>query len=136
MRYLSLVVLLLAVPAHATIQRTFVSANGSDAALCTRTNPCRNFAAAITQTSPDGEVIVLDSAGYGAFAITKAITIAAPLGVHAALTVFAGDGITVTADASDVVILRNIYVNSLGGTNGVNVNQAKALHCERMVVNG
>src|SRR5437588_645215 len=65
-----------AAPAHAapaaptsvaagSAQRTFVSANhGNDANPCTVTSPCRNFAAAIAQTAPGGEVIVPD-AGVG-----------------------------------------------------------------------
>jgi parallel beta helix pectate lyase-like protein len=120
----------------ATVQRTFVSATGLDTNTCARDQPCRNFAAAISQTSANGEVIVLDSAGYGHFTVDKAVTIAAPLGVHAALTIFSGDGITVNANPSDIVILRNIYVNSLGGASGVTISQVGAAHLEHLVVNG
>src|SRR5439155_15852306 len=48
--------------ASGSAQRTFVSANhGNDANPCPVTLPCRNFAAAIAQAAPGGEVIVLDS---------------------------------------------------------------------------
>ena len=74
------------------VQRTFVAANGSDAHPCSLAQPCRSFAAAIANTDPNGEIIVFDSAGYGVVAITKSVTIAAPPGVYAGITVFSGDG--------------------------------------------
>jgi hypothetical protein len=59
------VTLLTPAAASATIQRTFVASTGNDANPCTLAQPCRGFARAVSQTSPSGEVIVLDSAGYG-----------------------------------------------------------------------
>src|SRR5207245_7143697 len=107
----------------ALAQRTFVSAaTGNDANPCTRTAPCRNFAAAIAQTSPGGEVIVLDSGGYGTFTIAQAISIIAPPGVYAGISVFAGTGITISAGASDVVTLRGLTLTGLGGFAGIDFN--------------
>src|SRR4029450_4715446 len=71
------------------IQRTFVRSDGVDTDPCTLQKPCRGFAAAILLTDPAGEVIVLDSAGYGAVTITKAVSIIAPTGVYAGISVFA-----------------------------------------------
>jgi hypothetical protein len=76
-------------------QRTFVASYGSDANPCSLTAPCRGFAAAVAQTSTDGEVIVLDSAGYGTVTIAQSVSIIAPPGVYAGISVFSGDGITV-----------------------------------------
>src|SRR5215467_3454576 len=90
----------------AQVQRTFVSGLGNDANPCSRTAPCRTFAQAISQTNSSGEVYVLDSAGYAIFTITKPVSIVAPPGVTAGISVFSGDGITITAGASDIVILR------------------------------
>jgi hypothetical protein len=60
-------------------QRTFVSAgNGSDANACTRQAPCRNFGTAMAQTDSGGEVIVLDSGGYGVVTINQSVSIVAP----------------------------------------------------------
>src|SRR6266571_6657569 len=84
--------------AAALAQRTFVSAaTGNDANPCTRTAPCRNFAAAIAQTQSGGEVVVLDSGGYGTVTITQAVSLVAPAGVYAGISVFSGTGITVNA---------------------------------------
>jgi hypothetical protein len=56
-------------------QRSFVSAEkGSDANLCTRQQPCRNFAAAVVQTDPGGEIVALDSGGYGVVSITQSVS--------------------------------------------------------------
>src|SRR5215471_13629595 len=80
-------------------QRTFVSGGGNDLNACSRTAPCRTFGHAISQTSVGGEVIVLDSAGYGAFTITQAVSIIAPPGIYAGISVFSGDGIDINAGA-------------------------------------
>jgi hypothetical protein len=86
-------------------------------------------------TNAGGEVIVLDSAGYGAFSIGKAISIIAPSGVYAGISVFSGDGIDVTAGASDTVILRGLTVNSQGGANGIVFNTGGTFHIENCVIN-
>jgi hypothetical protein len=123
--------------ASAQSQRTFVSGGGSDANPCSRTAPCRTFGQAISQTNPGGEVIVLDSAGYGAFAITSAVSITAPPGVYAGIAVFSGDGIDINAGASDIVILRGLTVNNQGSTGGgIVFSGGAALHIESCIVNG
>jgi len=125
-----------AAAAPATIQRTFVSTSGSDANPCTRTEPCRNFAAGIAQATAGGEVVALDSGGYGAFTINKPITIAGAPGEHVAITAFAGTGIDVNAGASDTVILRNLYLKGLGGLTGISFTAGGALYLDRVVVVG
>ena len=61
------VVALAGVPlvASAGGQRTFVASTGDDGDPCSLSLPCRSFAAAILQTNAGGEVVVLDSGGYG-----------------------------------------------------------------------
>jgi hypothetical protein len=95
--------------------RTWVSPAGVDTNPCTREQPCRNFAAAITAVAAGGEVVALDSAGYGPVTITKSVTIVAPVGVHAAIAPSSGNAITVSATATDQIVLRNLYLNSQGG---------------------
>ena len=117
---LALCALAVASAADAASQRTFVASYGSDAsAACSLALPCRAFAAAIAQTNPGGEVIVLDSAGYGPVTITKAVSIIAPAGVYAGVSVATGDGIVVNAGAADVVKLRGLRLNGTGGANGI-----------------
>src|SRR5215467_7417803 len=99
----TLVATIASTDAYALSNRTFVSGNGSDANPCSLAAPCRSFTGAIAQTSPGGEIAVLDTAGYGAVTINKSVSIVNEEGVEAGITVTAGDGITITAAVFDVV---------------------------------
>jgi hypothetical protein len=102
----------------ATAQRTFVASYGSDANPCSLTLPCRGFAAAVSQTNAGGEVIVLDSAGYGPVTITQSVSIIAPAGVYAGISVpVGGTGILIDGIAI-AVKLSGISINGLGGGGG------------------
>jgi hypothetical protein len=129
---------LLASASMAQVQRTFVSGLGNDGNPCSRAAPCRTFPQAISQTNASGEIYVLDSAGYAAFTITKSVSIVAPPGVTAGISVFSGNGITINAVASDIVILRGLTVNNQGSSgSGIVFNSAGGtLHVENCVVNG
>ena len=119
--------------AAATVQRTFVASTGNDANPCSLAQPCRGFARAITQTSPSGEVIVLDSAGYGPVTITKSVSLIAPAGIHAGITVISGDGITVNVP-NGVVVLCGLTISGQGGANGIILLAASRLRIENCVI--
>jgi hypothetical protein len=119
--------------AATTAQRTFVASTGSDVNPCSIAAPCRGFARAITQTSAAGEVIVLDSAGYGPVTVTKSVSIIAPPGIYGGISVFSGDGITVNAPGA-IVVLRGLSINGQGGNNGIVVQAAARLRVENCVV--
>ena len=119
--------------ASATSQRTFVASTGDDANPCSLAQPCRGFARAVSQTSPSGEVVVLDSAGYGPVTITTSVSIIAPAGIHAGITVFSGDGITVNVPGG-VVVLRGLTISGQGGANGVYLLAAQRLRIESCVI--
>jgi hypothetical protein len=118
-------------------QRTFVHSpplgNDANAASnCSLANPCRSFNIAIGVTDPDGEVVILDTAGYGKMTIGKAIKVIGPSGVYGGISVFSGDdGVTINAGASDVVTLRGLDISGLGGVNGVNIVTAGVVHIEK-----
>ncbi len=110
-----LLVLLTPVTVSATTaQRTFVASNGSDVHPCTLSQPCRSFAAAIAKTSDGGEAVVLDSAGYGPVTITQSVSIIAPEGIYAGITVTSGVGIIVNGAGIEVA-LRGLSINGQGG---------------------
>src|SRR5215469_6005800 len=135
--FASFLVLMIISSASAQVQRTFVSALGSDSNPCSRTSPCRTFAQAIAATNPGGEVVVLDSAGFGPVTITKPVSITAPPGVYAGISVFSGDGIDINAGPTDTVILHGLTINNQGGTgSGIVFTAGGALHVENCVVNG
>jgi hypothetical protein len=119
-------------------QRAFVSAaTGSDANSCTRDLPCRTIAAAISNVAAGGEVVVLDSGGYGTFTASKAVSVEAPAGVYAGVTATSGDGIVVSAGATDIVVLRGLTIyGSSGVQNGINFTSGGALYVENCVING
>jgi hypothetical protein len=124
---------LLASPASSdAAQRTFVASYGVDANPCSVTQPCRTFAAAVALTSANGEVIVLDSAGYGPVTISQPVAIIASPGAYAGITVFSGDGITVGGTFGPVV-LRGLTINGQGGNRGIVVTYG-VVHVESCTV--
>jgi hypothetical protein len=117
----------LACPASAA-QRTFVATSGTDANPCSLASPCCSFTAAIAAVDPGGEVIALESGGYGAFAVVGKYP--APQGIYAGISVFAAtDGIVVDA-AGNTVALRGLVINGQGGNNGVVVTNANTVHLD------
>jgi hypothetical protein len=123
--------------ADAAVQRTFVASDGSDANTCTISLPCRTFGAAIAQTIAGGEVIVLDSAGYGAVTITQSVSITAPTGVYAGISVMSGHGVTIATAVTDTVVLRGLTINNVGSTGrGIYITGAGAVRIEDVKVAG
>lgn len=110
-------------------QRTFVSTGGSDANPCTAAAPCRSFGAALLQTNANGEIVAVDSGGYGPVTIDKSVTIVAAPGVHAAISVLSGDGIVIDG-LGPVVTLRNLAISGLGGNYGVRILSAGQVYVE------
>lgn len=102
--------------AHAMSPQTYVSVNGNDGNTgvgCPATAPCRSFGAALGVTSPYGEIVAMDSGDYAPVTITQSVTLKAAPGVDATIFSPYGDGITITAGASDMVILRGLNLNGL-----------------------
>src|SRR5215472_17792091 len=84
-----------AAPAQTQPARVFVAAQGSDSNPCTFAAPCRGFQHAHDTVAANGEIDVLDPAGYGALTINKSISIQGH--GYAGIAVSSGDGITITA---------------------------------------
>ncbi|MEO8677056.1 MAG: hypothetical protein ABI569_15890, partial [Casimicrobiaceae bacterium] len=118
-----------------TAQRTFVASNGNDLNVCSLASPCRSFGAAIVKTTSGGEVVVLDSAGYGPVVITKPVSIIAPPGVYAGVSVLSGTGVVVNPVVGKVT-LRGLTINALGGTTGIDYQSGDSLYLDSVVVNG
>src|SRR5437867_12379308 len=85
--------------AFAQLSRSAVSVNGSDSNACTPAAPCRTFSHAITVTNPGGEMIALDSGGYGPFTIDRPIFVQAAPGIYAGLAASSGAAISVIPGA-------------------------------------
>jgi hypothetical protein len=117
-------------------QRTFVASNGLDTNTCSLAAPCRSFATAISKTNPTGEVIVLDSAGYGPVTITQSVAIIAPQGVYAGISVPAAMSGIVVNGSGILVKLSGLTINGQGGQNGIQFLDGSRLVVERCTVVG
>jgi hypothetical protein len=134
-RFALLSLLGLSFAASALPQRTFVASNGSDDNPCSLTSPCRSLGTAVGAVADGGEVLVLDSAGYGPVTITKSVSIIAPPGVYAGISAATADGVTVDGASIDVV-LRGLTINGIGATTGIAFQQGSSVHVENCVVSG
>ena len=104
----------------ATAPRTFVASTGMDTNPCSRVAPCRSFTAALAQTTSGGSIIVVDSAGYGPVNIGQSVSLIAPPGVYAGITVTFGVAIGINGtSATDVIVLRGLSIEGLGGFSGI-----------------
>jgi hypothetical protein len=121
-------------PAALGAQRTFVSTGGNDANACSLAAPCRSFGTAIAHTDPDGEIIVLDSGGYGRVTIDRSVTITAPPGVYAGISVFAGTNGIDIATAGVRATLVGLTINGQGGFRGIAATDFTELRVERCVI--
>lgn len=130
-------ILSLAAPgALAAAQRSFVASTGLDGNPCSLTQPCRSFAVAMAQTLPGGEVVILDSAGYGPLTIDKSVSIIAPPGVYAGISVTSGTGVTITGTGL-TVLLRGLSVTGVGGSTGIYVGATDSeVHIDDVTVSG
>jgi len=128
---LVLAALALAAPLSALNNRSAVSIAGLDSNPCTPASPCRSFGAAMLATAATGEIIALDTAGYGPFTIDRAVTVSGAAGVHAAITTTSGDGITVNAAGAQVLV-RNLVLVGPGGANAIHgaaATELRIVHC-------
>ena len=149
----SLIALVLAVIATTASgvapQRTFVASYGLDTNPCSLASPCRGFQAAIDAVAQGGEVVAIDTAGYGAMAIHKSVSVIVPTGVHAGLSPSSGIPIPgypgqytvvlIDVASTDVVVLRGLVIAHQGNvTGGIDwVGQGGGIvHVENTVVSG
>jgi hypothetical protein len=130
--------------AAAATPGAFVSSGGNDTNPCSRAAPCRTIQAAINAVTSGGTVVALDSAWFGSnVTINKSVSVTAPPGVFAGISVASGDGITIKLPSS-VVTGRNEYVTLQGltitsqllGGNGVVFSSGDQLEIEKCVIHG
>jgi hypothetical protein len=93
-------------PIRSAAARSFVASYGVDTNPCSLSQPWRSFDAAIQQTPAGGEIVALDSAGYGAFTVDRSISITAAPGVFA--------GVSVTTTGAQIVASNPIVVRLRG----------------------
>lgn len=129
--------ILVSFEATAAAQRTFVATTGNDAnvgANCSLALPCRSFGAALGVTSPNGELVVVDSGGYGRVTINTSVAITAPAGVYAGISVFSGTNGVDIAGPGIRVVLRGLTINGQGGDSGISISSGNDVVVERSAI--
>ncbi len=111
--------LALTVSAQAQNNRSFVATTGLDTNNCTSAAYCRTFARALAVTNSGGEVVVVNSGGYGPFSITQPVTITAT-GIDAAITQTAPLQSAITINTTGNVTITGLNLNG-GGTGGYGI---------------
>jgi hypothetical protein len=126
-------------PAEAAVGRAFVASYGADANTsvnCGPTAPCRTLSAALSVVSSGGEVIVLDSAGYGPvpITITQSVSVIAAPGATARVTA-SGNVTAITVNGAGIrVILDGLAIIGSGGATGIFFQQGASLSLHRIEV--
>ena len=119
-------------PAQAQ-SRVFVAAQGSDGNPCTFALPCRTFQHAHDVVAANGEIDVLDPAGYGALTISKAISIQGH--GFSGISASGGNAITINAGAGDNISLRGLLIDGVGtGGIGIAFNSGGSLNIQDGVI--
>jgi hypothetical protein len=115
--------------------RVFVAAQGSDSNPCSFALPCRTFQHAHDTVAANGEIDVLDPAGYGAVTITKSISIQGH--GFSGISVASGTAITINAGASDKINLRGLLLDGVGtGSSGIDFTSGASLSIQDSLIRG
>jgi hypothetical protein len=96
---------------------------------------CRSISRALAVTNAGGEIIAVNSGGYGPFVINQSVSVVSPLGVDAAITATSGNAIDITNPAAKV-LLRGLDVNSQGADFGIIGDDFAVLSIENCTVDG
>lgn len=125
-----------AAPAQAQPTRVWVAGMGNDTGTCPRQAPCKTFTFAHGVVAAGGEITVLDPSGYGTVNITKSVSIVSDNGSgEASVATFSGDGISINAGPSDVVILRGLVIDGLNNaTGGIHFVTGGTLHIQNSLI--
>jgi Right handed beta helix region len=117
-------------------ERDFVASYGSDSNPCSFTQPCRTFQAAVNAVLAGGEITAIDSAGFGAIVINKAVTITSPAGVEASIAPIANStAIEIDAGPNDAVAIRGLTLEGAAtGRSGVIFNSGGALEIQNCII--
>jgi hypothetical protein len=97
------------------------------------TQPCRTFQQAYNTTAANGEIDVLDPAGYGAITITHGISIQAH--GFGGITATSGSAITISVTTSDPVTLNGLLIDGGGtGNFGIDITSGPSVQILNRVV--
>ena len=114
--------------------RSFVSITGSDLNDCTVSAYCRTLAEALVVTNPGGEVVVVDSGGYGPVTITRPVVITA-IGIDASISETTPGLNAITINTTGNVTINGLNLSGGGtGNDGVSVQAVGFLRLYNMQI--
>src|SRR5271169_468531 len=121
-RSFAFVALALAFTAGAAAQnnRSFVATTGNDANSCSAAAFCRSFEAALAVTNPGGEIVVVNSGGYGPMTISQPVVITA-IGIDASITQTTAGQQAINITTNGEVTITGLNLNG-GGTGQAGVS--------------
>ena len=111
---------------HAQASKIFVASFGNDANDGSRGSTRRTFQAAHDAVADNGQIVVLDTAGYGQLTITKSLAVTVPPGVNGFVTVSGNNpGVFIKSPSSGTLVsLRGLIIEGGGGfAAGIVMNQ-------------
>jgi hypothetical protein len=118
--------------AQANGSRSFVATYATDNPACSAASPCRDLAAALAVTNSGGEIVVLNSGGYGPATITQPVVITA-IGVDASITAASGNGLTINTSGN--VTITGLNLDGVGtGNDGILVSSVGFLRLYSMQI--
>ena len=113
--------------------RVFVASSGMDTNDGGRATPKRTFQAAHDAVAAGGDIVVLDTAGYGAVIITKSVSIVGSPGVTAFAAPSSITGVALEVEAPNAAVtIRGITIT--GGAYGVFAGKVRQLVVENCVI--
>lgn len=98
----------------ATIDQTWVAAEGSDSATCISWDPCLTLAKAASVTTTGGTIFVTDSGNYGAVTLTRSMNIRSEIG-HPTMVA----QIHIVAGAADRFTITGLDLEGTATTSGI-----------------
>ena len=136
--FLALCLLAVPVALHGQSAKIFVASFGNDANDGSRNAPKRNFQAAHNAIAAGGEIVALDTAGYGLLNITKSVTVTAPPGVTGLISASTNFATGVYINAPNAAVtLRGLTIENVGIAGyGIIVNAIVRLHLIDCVISG
>lgn len=124
--------------AQAQALRTWVSATGDDANVCSRSQPCKTLAVTLGKTAVNGEINCLDPVSFAANTIINASVTIDCEGTFGSFDSSAQPfALAINAPANTRVILRNLSFNGYGSsTAGIAFNSGTVLELDNVKFEG
>src|SRR3954454_18558272 len=118
--------------------KIFVANYGNDANSGSPASPKRAFQAAHDAVAAGGQIVVLDTAGYGTLNINKSISVTVPPGVNGFITTSgSANGVSVSAGSFGPVTLSGLIIEGGGaeaGGDGILADSVDVLRVEDCTV--